>query len=413
MIQTDLNSGGGHPMLEKFKNNKFITQLFSVLIAIILWLFLIHTVNPQITQRVNNVPVTFKGLDALREKGLIPVDIDKSSYVDVTIRGQRTNVIKALAEITAVADLSSVSVKGTRIENVIVDTGVAGVYIDGRGTPTVSVELDELAEKTVPIEIIHNGTEKNKQTIAVSNSKLKSMTLNGAKTELDNIEKVVVNIDASDIDKKETVLRNFIYCDKEGSKVIPDTVKSTDNTIEVTSGLYPRKSLPVRVVLPDDYSDNYSIEYTLKSKEVIDVGIVSLDTDVEEICAEINPENFDESDGEYELELIIPDGIFVPDSMRIVKAEIKLTKTKNAKLMLDAEIRNLKDGLVTEKDSYKVDVAVTGPDDELKKDKIKAYIDAKDLNEGEHEVTVMIDAPDKVRLKEENRITINIMKQEG
>lgn len=400
-------------MIEKLKNRKLTTRLFSVLLAIILWLFLIHTVNPQITQRVNNVQVTFKGLDVLKENGLIPVNIEKSCYVDVTIRGQRTGVIKALSEITAVADLSSVSVKGTRIENVNIDTGVAGVYVDGRGTPTITVEIDEIDVKTIPVEIVHTGSEKNKQTIAVSNTTQKQITLNGAKSELDTIEKAVVSINASDVDKKETVMRNFIFYDKDGSKVVPDTVKSDINTVEVTTGLYPRKSLPVRISLPDEYKDKFTIEYTLKSKENVDVGIVALDTNVEEIVAEFDPMLYRVGTAEYRIEMKEPDGIFIPDTVRFADAEIKILETETKKVNLDIEMRNVKDGLMPDSDTYKVELEVTGPKEKVEEGGFKAYIDAANLNEGQHEVVVKLESHDNIKIIEEKKIMINLKKQEG
>ena len=181
-------------MREKIKNSKATTKVLSVVLAVVLWLVLEYTDNPQITRRIKNVDITFTGVDALKEKGLIPINLEKSSRIGVEVRGSRMGIIKAMSNITATADLSSVSVMGTRIENVNVETGVAGVYVEEDTNPTISVEIDEIGEKTIPVEIVYTGAEKNKQTIVVANAQKESVVLSGAKSELERIEKAVISI---------------------------------------------------------------------------------------------------------------------------------------------------------------------------------------------------------------------------
>ncbi len=399
-------------MGDKIKNSKATTKILSVVLAVVLWLVLEYTDKPQMTRRINNVDITFKGIDVLKEKGLIPIKLEKNSQIDVEVKGSRMGIIETMANITASADLSSVSVKGTRIENVNVDTGVAGVYVMGRGNPTVTVEIDEIGEKTVPVEVVHSGSEKNKQTIAVSDAKPDYITLSGAKSELDMIEKAVISIPAQDIDKRTVKDMQYILYTTEGDKHTPDTVRADEQTVSVTSGLYPRKNLPIKVEMAEKYKKDYTIDAKIKSKDSVDVGVVSLDSDVNEIVAVFDPEMYESGKNEYKIELTVPDGIYIQDASKLVTAEVSIIKKSTEKITLDIEIRNIPEGLRLEK-NYRMPLELGGTLPDIDESTVKAYADAGNLTEGEHEIDVHIEGPQSVSQIHRDKIRIKLVKQEG
>ena len=399
-------------MGDKIKNSKATTKILSVVLAVILWLVLEYTDKPQITRRINNVDITFKGIDVLKEKGLIPVRLEKNSRIDIEVKGSRMGIIETMENVTASADLSSVSVKGTRIENVNVETGVAGVYVIGRGKPTVTVEIDEIGEKTVPVEVVHTGSEKNKQTIAVSGAEPDYITLSGAKSELEMIEKAVISIPAQDIDKKTVKDMQYILYTTEGEKHTPDTVRADVQTVSVTSGLYPRKNLPVRVEIAEEYKNDYTIDAKIKSKNSVDVGVVSLDNDVDEVIAVFDPQKYESEKNEYEIELSVPEGVYIQDASKVITAEVSITKKSTEKLELDVEIRNIPKGLKAEK-NYRMTVELGGTLPEIDESTVKAYVDAGNLDEGEYEADVHIEGPGSVSQLHKDKIRIRLVKQEG
>ncbi|MBQ7793262.1 MAG: hypothetical protein IJ366_01960, partial [Clostridia bacterium] len=155
-------------MADKVKNLPLTMKFFSVILAIILWLILTYTVNPTITQNVKNIPVTFNGTETLASKGLVLINTEELDGVDVKIRGARSSVINALSSIRASVDVSDINSSGTWNEYVSFDMGVSGVSIEGRNNALISVEVDELVEKSIPVKVLQNGGDKNRANIIKS-----------------------------------------------------------------------------------------------------------------------------------------------------------------------------------------------------------------------------------------------------
>lgn len=98
-------------------------------LAIALWLVITYTVNPTITQQVNNIPVSFAGETELAARGLVLINKKNIDSVNAKIRGARSSVINALSTISATIDVSDITSKGSKTEDVSVDIGVSGVSI--------------------------------------------------------------------------------------------------------------------------------------------------------------------------------------------------------------------------------------------------------------------------------------------
>ena len=92
--------------MDKIKNN-LKTKVLSVIVAIILWSFVISTVNPPTSKKFQDVPVTLVNMESLTDRGLVIVS-PKYTTIQLELTGKR-NIMYGVKQ----SDIrASIDVKG-------------------------------------------------------------------------------------------------------------------------------------------------------------------------------------------------------------------------------------------------------------------------------------------------------------
>ena len=396
-------------MLEKVKNSRFTMKLFSLALAIALWLVITYTVNPTITQQVNNIPVSFAGETELAARGLVLINKKNIDSVNAKIRGARSSVINALSTISATIDVSDITSKGSKTEDVSVDIGVSGVSITGRFDLSVTLTVDELVEKEVPVRVLQSGSEKNKQMLVLSESESKKITLRGAKSELEKISAAEVSVDISGLESELTRELSYILVNADNAKISCETLVNPPETVAVTSHIYPRKTVAVKTVLAEG-KDEYELTVKSQSKDKIDVGISEGAENITELYATFEPEDFRVGQDEYTVELNLPEGVHIPEESKSVTVKLSLEKKLEREVRLDIEVRNMPSGYSARAAAETVSLLLRGTEGALSGNTVKAYVDASGLSEGHYELPVRIESTDAVTLEENAHIGVTITK---
>ena len=98
------------------KNSKLpfvIRLLIALLLAILFWYYVNGDTSVIVSRVINDIPVTFTNSDVLAENGLV-LSSNVSYYVNLQVRGTEKNLDEInTKEITAEADLSSITTAGT------------------------------------------------------------------------------------------------------------------------------------------------------------------------------------------------------------------------------------------------------------------------------------------------------------
>lgn len=89
------------PVWKKWGTNMltkdFTIKLLSLVLAFLLWLYVMGEENPEIPYEINDVPVKLINSDTLEKKGLIVLD-EKNYTVNVKVRGRRSDVLNIAAQ---------------------------------------------------------------------------------------------------------------------------------------------------------------------------------------------------------------------------------------------------------------------------------------------------------------------------
>ncbi len=387
-------------MFEKLKSNKLAMKLISVLLAVILWLILIYSVNPVISQQVNNVPVTILGEEELADKGYAVINKSELGAASVKIRGERTSVIKAISTINANINISDIGGVGEWTEYVSFDTGVAGVMVDGRSNAAVTVKVDELVKKKVPVLVHQSGAEKDKQTIIGSLPESKEITVRGAKSELTDLKAIVATVDISKIETDCETECKYYFINNEDSKQEFTSMISLPETITVKNTIYARKTVALKVQ-PKRMSDRIKIDVKSMSKEKIDIGVPRGSVlEIESLPLVFDTNEYTEDEDEYVLSVEAGDGIYVPPANREITVKLSMKQLTISDVRVKVEARNVPSGLKAKLANEVVTLTVAAPKEVNVAEKIKAYVDLSDKKAGRYEVQISVDAGNDITLLE-------------
>lgn len=140
--------------------NKIPALLLSLIVALALWLYVVTTVKPETDQSFYNIPVALENERSLERQGLMLVSSDEA-VVSVKLHGRRAGAEQAGSlqypgdggfEYGFRAGQPYPGLQG------VVSNGINSVTVAQRLTANVTVEIAEYAEKSVPVQILLQGT---------------------------------------------------------------------------------------------------------------------------------------------------------------------------------------------------------------------------------------------------------------
>lgn len=251
-------------------------MILSLIIAIIMWVFVAYTGNGvQITRKIHGINITFAGNSTLKERGLIARRMPGMSDYYVKLRGNRGAMIEAINKITATVDVSGVTEAGT-----VELAPVLRSFPDLTQTSnfsTVPVVIEEYETKEIPVEVRQTGTEKYKPV--KSTPERETITVGGAKSEVDTVERAYLTVDVS----LEDAAAEIELTDYDGALItkyetleLPGTENPEDCTqsMAVHNTVYDYAELPVKPALSEGMTETLDENATKVNPETVKIGVL-------------------------------------------------------------------------------------------------------------------------------------------
>ncbi len=217
------------------KNNKVLTALLSLVIALGLWVYVVTVVSPE-SDAPYTVPVTFQGEETLKDRGLMRMPGSEQS-VAVRIQGNRSDLNQlSQASLLATVDLGLIQEAGVYQLNVGVSVTDSSVSISvlNKQPKAIEVTIVDYSVKEVPVELSYTGEMKAKDLILDRESAVLSdhvVAISGPAEVVDQIHHANIEIDVTNL--KESIDQNYRYqlMDVEGTPV--DSRYVTTNVAEI------------------------------------------------------------------------------------------------------------------------------------------------------------------------------------
>ncbi len=308
-------------------NQKLIFKIISVFAAIVLWMIVTYTEDNLIDISINAIEIQYKGEQALLSKGLMVTNKSETPKASVKIRGTRGDLIAVMDSVRASVDLSSIESSGTYDLTPTFDIPSSAVYVSKRNTLSVPVTVSKITEKTVEVVAVQENEDKNKAYVVELKPSVKQMNIRGDINDLTKISKAVLYMDVSSLMEEGAVKIVPVYETADREKVpLKNEIFTDFSGIEVKYNIYERKSLDIVVNIPSELKERNNISLVNQSIKKIDVGIVNekgndvgyLTVDFKNI-GQISPEI-----NKYKLNLLIPDGVYLPEDKRQIEVELEV-----------------------------------------------------------------------------------------
>lgn len=363
-------------MINKLKNNTKI-KLISLLSALVLWLYVMTVEDPVETRTFSDIPITITNVNMVDDRGLA-IYPKEELFTDISINGNLSSL--------RMINRNNIYIYG-RIEDP--KEGSNTIYLQANlpervnkydiKPHSITVNLEKVVNEKKSIKLDVKGTPKI--TIDTIDTNKKTINVNGPRSLVNDVANVKATIDVDEKSKDFSTKLKLVPVNEDGEVV--EGVTLEESYIIANVKLFQQKTVPVKLNLVGDGSDDLAKKYNINpseitiegQKELID-GISSINTQA------VKVEDLKGTD-HIEVPLDLPKGIKVSDET--VDIKIALDKDIITEMLIpktNIEFRNKEEGVELNLDNIPDDIKVTvthsNKDTQIKEDDIKLYIDLLD-----------------------------------
>lgn len=246
------------------KNNT-VLKIFSLLLAIALWAFVLGEVNPTVKKTIYDVPVEFTNVETLEDRDLAMLT-QEGYTVDIVIEGTRSDVGQLkISDIQATADIYGYEEGENQVPvDVVVPSKIS---LEEIKTPEITVILEELVSVTKPITVEFTGETTDKTEASVISVSPSEVEVKGAESVVSSVDTIKVEINSEELTEDKAVFNKKPTAWSEKNKMIKDVSISVD-LVEVEAVLYHTKDVALEVEVTGNQDNDAKVtvpeEITIK-----------------------------------------------------------------------------------------------------------------------------------------------------
>lgn len=397
------------------RNNNLSLKLATLVVAILLWSYVMSEVNPVIRKEFKNITVNYLNVQSLERQGLVIMS-PESAKVNVEITGKKKEVDKVLASnIYAEVDLSGYGEGQVRVPiSVKLLNNTADVSVSNISPQEVLFTLEKTIPKEITITPETIGELPEKYVVGEITSEPETIIIRGPRSWVNEVDKAVATVDVTNKTKDFTDTVPIKLLNGEGEEVVG--VEKEPSFAKLTVPILQTKDLPVELVIEGDTPENISITNILVNPSTVTVKgheeINSL-TKIETKPVDVN-QLLDVNTIEVELDL--PEGVELldPNIKVVVTYTLEETVEKSFQYKVsEMEILNLSRDLKLDDESLNKTVTVTIKGlkanlDNVDKNDLTPSVDLRDLGEGTHQVTLTWPTVENIIISKVDPETLNI-----
>lgn len=392
----------------------------SIILAFLLWMFVINTQNPIQPQEVSGIRISILGLDKLENMGYEVTNKEEilNQNFKVVINGPRLEtdtLVKNPQLITATLDLSvymnnldkdSISELAVYSIRVNSDSNVVSVKDKKPQVNKVIIEKRDSKEQRVTYEI-EEGFNKKYTLIGDEKPSIspEKITITGSKTDIDKVSEAKVLITAEDFSEDQLVNKlPIILLDADGNEI--KGLEMSSATAEVKLPIGSEKTVPLVVKLKGQIREGYELINTMMSpNEVTLIGRAQALEKIKEITLQpIDLSQITKTDL-IQVDMILPEGVITLGDTKVsVSVEVVEENTLIYAIPmeeLNLTIEGLDEALVCEIVTPSINVILSAVPSKLvayKTSDIRATLDLSQYQAGEYTVPLTIIPPEGARV---------------
>ncbi|HZK57511.1 MAG TPA: CdaR family protein [Clostridia bacterium] len=175
-------------------NRNIAPKIVSILSALVLWIYVMGTLNPTEYRNFPNIPVRLINVEELREQNLA-IKGDTDFKVRVKLTGRRNEVSEAAEQFQVSADLRGY---GAGINNIPIEITVPN-NVETDITPRfVRIELERIINEQKEVKVLTSGTPKNNFIVGELTYKPTTVWVEGAESYVNLVKNVIAQLDITE-----------------------------------------------------------------------------------------------------------------------------------------------------------------------------------------------------------------------
>lgn len=304
-------------------NNKTFLRIFSLVVAVLLWMYVMGEVDPSKTSTVNDITVSFANADALSEEGLAPIE-NENMQISAKIKGKRSlvNDVKQNG-MSAYVDVSSCK-EGKNTVEVKINTP-DGISIESVSDEYLTFEVEAIKETEKPVSISFDGRSGSKSKVPwVISFEPEALTVSGASSLVDKVSKVKGTVSVADMSEDHSTWEyaTLTAVDEKGREVSGVSVQDGSVTAEVRILTVKTVTLEVSA---ENLADGYETDSISADSQIKIAAPAEVLEYVDSIAGTADMTGVSDTEThKIKLNLDLPEGVYLYDSNEPVTAKVRL-----------------------------------------------------------------------------------------
>lgn len=371
-----------------------MTFLISIVLAILLWSYVMSVVDPVTKRTFTGIPIRIQGIDDLRQRNLTLMGAHAET-VDVVLEGKRSAMDAVRKEsIQARVSLQGLE-KGEHNIGVNVHNFNSNVRLVRQEPITLVMSLDENQTRRIEVSLSTEGELVEGYLLGEMKLSASEVSISGPKSIVEKVHKVTGTINLKQRRQTTALSTKLTPRDQDGHVV--EGVNLEPNRIDVEVPIYKTTTVPVVLQVTGTPPEGYEAKDLVLHPNTLTLrGNSALINKTEEI--KTHPVSWQEilTNGKVIAEPIIPEGLSTVGAPVVMSVTYEGRGAGVRQLTLirpHIEIKNLAEGYTAELSDSPEEVHVTLRGNEERLSAIKAenlnlYLDVSGLKAGAHRVSL-------------------------
>ncbi|KAB3531279.1 hypothetical protein F8154_13005 [Alkaliphilus pronyensis] len=181
--------------MNKLFTKNAMAKVISILFALVMWIYVMTDINPEITTSFNNVSVQLVGVDEIRQQDLVLIGDDKPT-VNIKVTGRRDDIGKiAQRDFRPTADIRGYS---AGINSIPVEILTPDNLTIDYSPKFVRVELEEIIRQQKEVNLIVDGSPRTGYIFGRPEYKPTSAWIEGPESSINAVSQIVATLNADD-----------------------------------------------------------------------------------------------------------------------------------------------------------------------------------------------------------------------
>lgn len=389
-------------------SKNFAYKLFSVLIAVLLWSYVISA-NPSITRdKTLNVDLSVSGQTVLETRGFAVLGLDltaETPSVSVRVSAPQSSINMVSEDnVRAELDLSSVRKVGKQ-QVKLRATSTFGTVLQV-SPESIEVDIEYQEQRVVPITVSLTG-ESDDRWYDVSRPNPQTVILTGPSSQVLSASEAHVVVDLTGRTDSHRRVESINILDAQGDQITSGLTLSA-KSVSLDVSIFPTKLLPVNVNIDELVTGDLPAGYVLEDIQVQPSYIqVAADQVLLDSLTSVALEPIDIEGATHSLTKNTPiQKLDAAKNYSSVSVNVSLTISEetleNVIPNVTPDLIGLRDELRIKKNSIKLNVTVVGPYSivqPLKREDLVATVDLSDISEaGTYQLPISVSVPNNPEL---------------